>query len=94
MTDQQYVDQIIASLRSASYLISGQALEPTMGSSVEIQLLRSHRSTGPRRAADHESLDASLVDRPAEGAYVCWICGEKRANWRLLRAVEHARSHF
>ena len=80
MADQDNFNQIIAGLRGASYLVSAQALELTMRSVVGVQLVR---WTG--RAADHESLYASLLDLPAEGVYVCWIFRENR---RFLRALE------
>jgi hypothetical protein len=41
-----------------------------------------------------ESVYAVLVDRPSEGAFVCWICGETRADRRLPRALDHVRGHF
>ena len=81
--DREYIDRVVANLRSAAHLASPQTLEPTVGSPVGFQLVGPRRSAGTGRAADHESVYAILVDRPPEGAYVCWLCGEKRAGRRL-----------
>jgi hypothetical protein len=57
-------------------------------------LIRPQRLTGPGAARDRESVYAVLVDRPRAGAYICWICGEARADRRLGRSVDHIRGHF
>jgi hypothetical protein len=57
-------------------------------------LIGCRRSIGPGAAAARESVYAVLVDRSSEGAYVCWICGETRADRRLVRALDHVRGHF
>jgi len=93
-TDRDYFDQVVANLRSASYLVSPQKLEPTFGSPNGLQLVGTRRFRGPGTAADRESVYAVLIDRPVEGAYVCWICGEKRRDRRLPRALDHVRGHF
>jgi len=93
-TDRDYLDQVIANLRGASYLVSPQKLEPTVGSPTGLQLVGTRRFTGPGTAADRESVYAILIDRPVEGAYVCWICGERRRDRRLPRALDHVRVHF
>jgi hypothetical protein len=55
---------------------------------------------GPRRligrsaASARESVYAVLIDRSSESAYVCWICGEVRADRGLVRALDHVRGHF
>ena len=82
-TDRAYFDQVVASLRSAPYLVSPQTLEPSVGSPAGLQLVGPRRSTGPGTAAARESVYAILVDRHLDGDYVCWICGEKRADRRL-----------
>jgi len=92
--DREYLDQVVANLRGATHLVSPQTLEPAVGSPVGFQLVGPRRSVGTGRAADHESVYAILIDRPAEGAYVCWLCGEKRADRRLPRALDHIRGHF
>jgi len=93
-TDRDYFDHVIANFRGASYLISPQKLEPTVGSPTGLQLVGTRRFTGPGTAADRESVYTVLIDRPVEGAYVCWICGERRRDRRLPRAVDHIRGHF
>ena len=65
-----------------------------MESAAGRQLIEPHRPTGPGAAAARESVYAVLVDRPEEGDYVCWICGETRADRRLIRALDHVRGHF
>ena len=92
--DREYLDRVVANLRSAAHLASPHTLEPTVGSTVGFQLVGPRRSAGTGRAADHESVYAILVDRPPEGAYVCWLCGERRAGRRLPRALDHIRGHF
>ena len=57
-------------------------------------LIGPRRLTGPGAATGRESVYTVLVDRPEEGAYVCWICGETRADRRLVRALDHVRGHF
>ena len=92
--DREYIHQAITNLSNARYLASPQSLEPTVGSAAGLLLIESHRLTGPGAAAARESVYAVLVDRPEEGAYVCWICGETRADRRLVRALDHVRGHF
>ena len=92
--DREYFDQVVTNLRGATYLISPQVLEPTVGSPAGLALVGPRRSTGPGTAAGRESVYAILVDRPVEGPYVCWLCGEKRADRRLPRALDHVRGHF
>ena len=92
--DREYFDQVVTKLSNASHLVSPQSLEPTVGSLDGRLLIGPRRSIGPGAAAARESVHAVLVDRPSEGAYVCWICGEKRADWRLVRALDHVRVHF
>ena len=70
-----------------------QSLESTMGSTAGHLQIESHRLTGPGAAAARESVYAVPVDRPSEGASVCWICGETRADRRLVRALDHVRGH-
>ena len=66
-----------------------------MGSRDGRLLIDSGRSTGPGAAtAARESVYVVLLDRPSEGAYVCLICGEARADRRLVRALDHVRAHF
>ena len=65
-----------------------------MGSAAGRLLIEPHRLTGPGAAAARESVYAVLVDRPSGGAYVCWICGEIRADRGLVRALDHVRGHF
>ena len=92
--DREYLDQAVTNLRNGSYLASPQSLEPTVGSAAGRLLIKPHRLTGPGAAAARESVYAVLVDRPSDGAYVCWICGEKRGDRRLVRALDHVRGHF
>jgi len=92
--DREYFQQVVANLSNAPYLAAPQSLEPTVGSLDGRLLIGPRRSIGPGAAAARESVYAVLVDRSSEGAYVCWICGEKRANWRLTRALDHVRGHF
>ena len=92
--DREYFDQVITRLRGASHLTLPQSLEPTVESAAGRQLVEPHRITGPGAAAARESVYAVLVDRPEEGDYVCWICGETRADRRLIRALDHVRGHF
>ena len=92
--DRQYFDQIVTKLSNASHLASPQSLEPTVGSAAGRLLISPHRLTGPGAATARESVYAVLVDRPSEGAYVCWICGEPRTDRRLVRALHHVRGHF
>jgi len=93
-TDRDYLDQVVANLRGAPYLVSPQKLEPTVGSPTGLQLIGTRRFTGPGTAADRESVYTVLIDRPVEGAYICWICGERRRDRRLPRALDHVRGHF
>ena len=93
-TDRDYFDQAVTNLGSASYLVSPQKLEPTVGSPAGLQLIGTRRFIGHGTAADRESVYAIFIDRPAEGAYVCWICGEERRDRRLPRALDHVRGHF
>ena len=65
-----------------------------MGSLDGHLLIAPRRSIGPGAAVARESVYAVLVDRPSEGAYICWICGETRADRRLVRALDHVRGHF
>ena len=92
--DQEYFDRVVTSLRGATHLTAPQVLEPTVGSLAGLELVGPRRSTGPGTAANRESVYAILVDRPEEGAYVCWLCGEMRADRRLPRALDHVRGHF
>ena len=92
--DREYFHQVVTNLRNASYLVSPQSLEPTVGSPDGRLLISPHRSTGPGAAAARESIYVVLLDRPSEGAYVCWICGEVRPDRRLVRALDHVRGHF
>ena len=41
-----------------------------------------------------QNVCAVLVDRPSEGAYVCWICGETRTDRRVVRALDFVHGHF
>jgi hypothetical protein len=82
------------SSQRCTYLVSPQSLEPTVGSPAGLKIVGPRRLTGPGTAAARESVYTVLIDRPAEGAYVCWICGEKRADRRLPRALDHVRGHF
>ena len=92
--DQEYFDRVVTSLRGATHLTAPQVLEPTVGSLAGLELVGPRRSTGPGTAANRESVYAILVNRPEEGAYVCWLCGEMRADRRLPRALDHIRGHF
>ena len=92
--DREYFDQVVTKLSNASYLISPQSLEPTVGSAAGRLLIEPYRLTGPGAVAARESVYAVLVDRPSEGAFVCWICGETGADRRLPRALDHVRGHF
>ena len=92
--DREYFHQVVKKLGNASYLASPQSLEPTVGSLDGRLLIGPRRSTGPGAAAARESVYTVLVDRPSEGAYVCWICGESRTDRRLIRALDHVRGHF
>ena len=92
--DREYLETVVANLRGAPHLASPQTPEPTIGSLDGLKLVGSRRFTGPGTAANRESVYAILVDRPAEGAFVCWICGERRADRRLPRALDHVRGHF
>ena len=92
--DREYFHQVITKLNNAPYLASPQSLEPTVGSTAGRMLIEPHRLTGPGATAARQSVYAVLVDRPSEGAYVCWICGETRADWRLVRALGHVRGHL
>jgi len=76
--DREYFHQVVTKLSNASYLASPQSLEPTIGSLDGNLLIGPRRSTGPGAAAARQSVYAVLVDRPSEGGYVCWICGESR----------------
>ena len=91
---RKYFDRVVARLRNAPYLVSPQAREPTVGSFAGLQLVGPRRFTGPGTATNLESVYAILIHRPAEGAYVCWLCGEEREDRRLPRALDHIRGHF
>jgi len=65
-----------------------------VGSDDGFLLVGQRRLTGPGAATARESVYAVLVDRPSEGAYVCWICGETRPDRRLVRTLDHVRGHF
>ena len=92
--DREYFDQVVTRLRNASHLVSPQSLEPTVGSAAGRLLIEPRRLTGPGAVAARESVYAVLIHRPSEGAFVCWICGETRADRRLPRALDHVRGHF
>ena len=92
--DREYFHQVVTKLCNAPYLVSPHSLEPNVGSLDGHLLIAPRRSIGPGAAADRESVYAVLVDRPSEGAYVCWICGERRGDRRLDRALDHVRGHF
>jgi hypothetical protein len=92
--DREYFHKVVTNLSNAPYLVSPQSLEPNVGSSAGSLLISPQRTTGPGAAAARESVYAVLVDRPSAGAYVCWICGEGRADRRLNRALDHVRGHF
>ena len=92
--DREYFDRVIAKFQGASYLVSPQTLEPKVGTPAGLELVGLRRPTGPGAAAGCESVYVILVDRPAEGAYMCWICGEKRSDRRLPRTLDHIRGHF
>ena len=65
-----------------------------MGSTAGRLQIESHRLTGTRAAAARESVYAVPVDLPFESAFVCWMCGETRADQRLVRALDHVCGHF
>ena len=92
--DWEYFDQVVGKLRDASYLGSPQSLEPTVGSADGCLLVGGRRLTGPGAARARESVYVILIDRPLEGDFVCWICGETRPDRRLVRALDHIRAHF
>jgi len=92
--DREYFHRVVTNLRNGPYLASPHLLEPTVGGSAGGLLIGPRRSSGPGAAAPHESVYAVLVDRPLVGPYVCWICGEARADRRLARALDHVRGHF
>ena len=92
--DWEYFDRVVANLSKASYLRSPQSREPTVGNAVGRLLIKPHRSTGVGAASENESVYVVLVDRPEEGAFVCWISGETRADRRLIRTLDHVRGHF
>ena len=92
--DREYFDRVVANLSKASYLRSPQSREPTVGNAAGRLLIEPHRSTGVGAASKNESVYVVLVDRPEEGAFVCWICGETRADRRLIRTLDHVRGHF
>ena len=92
--DREYFNQVVTNLSNAPYLVSLQSLEPTVGSLDGRLLIGPRRLIGPGATAARESIYAVLVDRPSEGPYVCWICGEVRADRRLPRALDHVRDHF
>ena len=92
--DREYFDQVVTVLSNALYLVSPQSLEPTVGSAAGLLLIGPRRETGPGAVAARESVYAVLVDRPLEGPFVCWICGETRTDRRLPRALDHVRGHF
>jgi len=94
IVDREYLHQVVTNLSNAPYLVSPQSLEPTVGSFDGCLLIGPRRLIGPGATAAHESVYAVLVDRPSEGPYVCWICGEARADRRLNRALDHVRGHF
>jgi len=92
--DREYFHHVVTNLSNAPYLDSPQSLEPTVESLDGRLLIGPPRSTGPGAVAARESVYTVLVDRSSEGAYVCWICGESRADRRLNRALDHVRGHF
>jgi len=92
--DREYFHQVVTKLSNASYLVSPQSLEPTVGSRDGRLLIGPRRLISPGATAARESVYAVLVDRPSEGPFVCWICGEVRADRRLPRALDHVRGHF
>ena len=92
--DREYFHQVVTKLSNALYLVSPQSLEPRVGSAAGSLLIEPRRLTGPGAVATRESIYAVLVDRPSEGAFVCWICGETRPDRRLPRALDHVRGHF
>ena len=55
-------------LSKASYLVSPQSLEPTVGSLEERLLIGPRRLTGAGGAASRENVYALLVDRPEKDA--------------------------
>jgi hypothetical protein len=92
--DREYFHEVVTNLSNASFLVSPQSLEPTVGSLDGRLLIGPRRLIGPGAAAARESVYAVLIDRSSESAHVCWICGEVRADRRLLRALDHVRGHF
>ena len=92
--DREYFDQVITKLSNAFHLASPQSLEPTVGSAAGRLLIGPRRLAGLGAVAARESVYAVLVDRPSEGVFVCWICGETRTDRRFLRALDHVRGHF
>ena len=70
-------------------MVPFQLLEPTVGGTAGLLLIGWSWCSGSSR----DGL-CSLVDRPEGGAYVRWICEEKRADRRLDRALDRIRSRF
>ena len=91
---REYFHQVVTTLSKAPYLVPPQSLDPTVGSLDGRLLIGPRRLTGVGAAAARETVYAVLVDRPEEGACVCWICGETRADRRLVRALDHVRGHL
>ena len=62
------------------------------------------QNLGPRAyipETSHVKLERQRTDRtnantvrPSEGASVCWIRGETRADWRLVRALDRVCRYF
>jgi len=92
--DREYFHQVVTKLSNAPYLVSPQSPEPTVGSLDGRLLIGPRRLIGPGATTARESVYAVPVDHPSEGPYVCWICGEGRADRRLPRALDHVRGHF
>jgi hypothetical protein len=92
--DREYFHNVVTELRNVFYFVAPQSPEPTAGSLGGDLLIGPRRSSRPGAAAARESVYAVLVDRPEEGPYVCWLCGEARADRRLGRTVDHVHGHF
>lgn len=92
--DYRYLDEVIAKLKVASHLEAPQTLEPLMATDAGSMLVTSSRLAGRATVADDESVYAVLVARPPHGPYTCLICGAKRPDRKLNRAVDHIRGHF
>ena len=77
---QEAAGQPLESLTQSSWYHS---LSPTIGS-----------SKGVSEIWHAEKWQYIHAVRPSEGAYVCWIRGETRADRRLIRALDHVRDYF